>query len=781
MIRKTDIAQECSVVIVESPAKAKTISKYLGENYNVIACFGHIRELPARDGSVCPEQDFLMRWQPTPQAKKHIHTIIDAVKKAKYVYLTTDPDREGEAIAWHIQAILEQEKLLKNIELWRISFNEITKDVLKKAFQYPRQIDLNLVDAYRARRALDYLVGFTLSPLLWRKLPGTRSAGRVQSVALRLICERETEIETFRKQEYWSIEADFGTPERHTFTTQLKKWKNKTLKQFDIPTQEYAQTIVSHLKCLTYRITDVQEKTIHRHPAAPFTTSSLQQEASRKFHLSVSRTMHIAQRLYEGIEVLGDVIGLITYMRTDSVHLSSESVTQARQIIQKLYGPDYVPKKKPLYKSKVKNAQEAHEAIRPTNLNLTPERLTPYLEKAELQLYTLIWNRTLASQMSQAVFQQVTVTVAACDKSAVFKATGTRLVFSGFLKVYGEEPCDDPKKDQKLPDLKPQTLVTLQHIQPNQHFTQPPARYTEASMVKKLEELGIGRPSTYATILKVIQDRNYAFLQKKAFYPEPKGRVLTIFLLKFFQRYVEYTFTAELEDQLDEVAKGLLQWNGLLQNFWQHFSPIVEKTKALRISEVIDVLNKEVSRHFFFLPREQESDTSHLRCPLCSSGVLSIKFGKAGPFMACSQEKCYYTDSLKRTSQEQDLLLGVDPKTSREISLRHGPYGFYVQSTPKHENGSKPYRVALPKKWESHTVSLDIALQLLEMPLPRKVGIHPETGEEISVNIGRFGPYITYKEHHKKRYVSLPKNLDILNVTLQQALEVLNQKPKKKK
>ncbi|MCL2470003.1 MAG: type I DNA topoisomerase [Alphaproteobacteria bacterium] len=794
------------LVIVESPAKAKTINKYLGADYKVLASFGHIRDLPAKDGSVLPEQDFAMSWELGDRAQKHVTEITKAAKAADSIYLALDPDREGEAIAWHVQEILKEKNLLKNKPLQRIAFNEITKKTVLDALAHPRDIDKDLVDAYLARRALDYLVGFSLSPVLWRKLPGARSAGRVQSVALRLIAQRESEIEDFKTREYWNIEGLFKTKTGEQLSAMLTHFKGEKLDKFALGNEAQAIAAQKALEALSYKVDQVEKKQSKRNPYPPFTTSTLQQEASRRLGLGATRTMRLAQQLYEGVDIAGDTVGLITYMRTDGVSLSSEAIEAARQVIGKDFGSSYLPPSPRLYKAKAKNAQEAHEAIRPTNMNLRPQEAARYLETDMLRLYTLIWQRTMASQMANAVLDQVAVDITA-GKEATFRATGSTIVFDGWFAVYQDtrdEDLEQQDDERRLPAVAPQDPLTAEKIAASQHFTQPPPRYTEASLVKKLEELGIGRPSTYASIMQVLQERDYVKLEKKRFIPEDRGRIVTAFLEKFFGTYVEYDFTADLEEELDNIAEGKIPWRKVMQSFWHDFSAAIEKTKDLKITDVINELDEALGPHFF--PAQQDGSDPRL-CALCG-GRMGLKLGKFGAFIGCSNyPTCRNTRPLVVTGSAQEETaaataprqLGHDPKTGMSITVRVGPYGAYVQldqpaaapaqedlppeinpktgkpkraAKKKKEPAPKPKRVSLPKGMDSNFVDLETALKLLA--LPREIGRHPQTGEMITADIGRYGPYIKMGT----RYKSLEASDNLLTVGLDRAVDLLAQPEK---
>jgi DNA topoisomerase I len=760
------------VVVVESPAKAKTINKYLGSDYKVIASYGHVRDLPAKDGSVLPDSDFAMSWEVDGKSEKHVKTIVQAVRGADRLFLATDPDREGEAISWHVREVLRSRRALKDLEVKRVVFNEITKNAVLEAFRKPRDIDRELVEAYLARRALDYLVGFTLSPVLWRKLPGSRSAGRVQSVALRLVCEREAEIEAFKSREYWTVEVEFKTETGQTFTARLTHLDGRRLDRFDLDTEDKARAAADAIIGATgFAVTDIESRQVRRNPFPPFTTSTLQQEASRKLGLAASRTMQIAQRLYEGVDIGGETVGLITYMRTDGVAISAEAIAAARRLIGADFGPEYLPGQPRVYRSPAKNAQEAHEAIRPTDVDRKPAELAAYLDHDQRRLYELIWKRTVASQMASALLEQVTVDIADPTGRLRLRANGSVVLFDGFLALYQEDRDDAPDEESeggRLPGMRKGEGLERGKVVPRQHFTQPPPRYTEASLVKKLEELGIGRPSTYASILQVLQDRAYVRLEKRRFLPEDRGRLVTAFLTSFFERYVEYTFTADLEEQLDEVSGGRIDWKEVLRNFWRDFSTAVDGTKELTISQVLGALDVELGRHFF--PDDGSGRDPRL-CPGCSAGRLGIKLGKFGAFIGCSNyPNCRYTRALalEAEAKENPVVenpLGNDPGSGLPVFLKKGPYGYYVQLGPDGED--KPKRVAVPRSTGPAEVDLDTALRLLA--LPRALGRHPETGETIHAGIGRFGAYIK----HGSTFKSLPADEDVLTIGLNRAVVLL--------
>ena len=761
------------VVVVESPAKARTINRYLGSDYTVVASYGHVRDLPAKDGSVLPDADFAMSWEVDGKSEKHMKAIVQAVRNADGLFLATDPDREGEAISWHVREVLDSRRVLKHLDVKRVVFNEVTRSAVLDAFSRPREIDRELVEAYLARRALDYLVGFTLSPVLWRKLPGSRSAGRVQSVALRLICEREAEIEAFKPREYWTIEVEFKTEAGQTFTARLTHLDGKRLDRFDLDTEAKARAAANAiLRAFGFAVAEIDSRQVRRNPFPPFTTSTLQQEASRKLGLSASRTMQIAQRLYEGVDLAGETVGLITYMRTDGVAISGEAIAAARHLIGGEFGPRYVQDAPRVYRSPAKNAQEAHEAIRPTDLNRKPTDVVRYLDQDQRRLYELIWKRTIASQMASALLEQVAVDIADATARLRLRANGSVILFDGFLALY-QEDRDDTISDEegegtRLPAMRKAERLTRGEVAPSQHFTQPPPRYAEASLVKKLEELGIGRPSTYATILQVLQDRAYVRLEKRRFVPEDRGRLVTAFLTSFFERYVEYNFTADLENQLDDISGGRINWKEVLRNFWRDFSGAVDGTKELTISQVLAALDAELGPHFF---ANDGTGRDPRLCPGCSAGRLSLKLGKFGAFIGCSNYPvCRYTRSLivegEAESSIQETALGPEPATALPVTLKKGPYGHYVQ-LGEGDGDAKPKRVALPRSISPVDVDLETALRLLS--LPRELGRHPETGEPIIAGIGRFGPYIK----HGNTFKSLGIDDDVLTIGLNRAIVLL--------
>ena len=759
------------VVVVESPTKAKTINKYLGSGYRVLSSYGHVRDLPEKDGSVLPEEDFRIIYELLADKRSRIQEIARAVKDARHLYLATDPDREGEAISWHLVAALKELGAINGVDVKRVVFYEITKSAVLEAMRHPRDLDEGLIDAYQARRALDYLVGFTLSPVLWRKLQGSRSAGRVQSVALRLICEREDEIEAFQPREYWTIEGLFATPAGATFNAALARLDGKKLQKFDLASEADARRAVAEIERRSFTVESIEKKQVQRHPAPPFATSTLQQEAARKLGFSAERTMRTAQRLFEGVTLDGETVGLITYMRTDSVHLSGGALAACREQIARRYGERYVPEKPRAYRTRTKNAQEAHEAIRPTEISRTPDQVGRYLDGDQRRLYELIWKRTLASQMASALLDRVVADLASADDQVGFRATGSTIAFDGFLALY-QEGRDDPAQDDDeasaiLPAMAPGDGLRRGEISPKQHFTEPAPRYTEASLVRRLEELGIGRPSTYASIISVLQDRNYVRLESKRFRPEDRGRLVNAFLVAFFDQYVQPEFTAALENRLDDIAAGERHWKQVLREFWDPFDGVVGEVKERRVAEVIEALNELLGPHLF-PPRQDGADPR--RCPLCGVGQLSLKLGRFGAFVGCSNyPECRFTrrlgvkpDAEEADAEAKDRLIGVDPTTREEVRLRRGPYGPYVQRG----HGETLKRCSLPPNLEPADLDLDTALALLA--LPREVGRHPETGEPIEAGINRYGPYIRHD-----RFVRLGPQDDVLSIGMNRAMALL--------
>lgn len=743
-----------SVVIVESPAKAKTINTYLGDTYTVLASYGHVRDLPPKDGSVAPDKDFEMKWLVSPNGKKRMSEIQGALKHADTLILATDPDREGEAISWHIVQELQSKKHLVNKNVQRVTFNEITKSAIQLAFKAPRTLDMDLVDSYMARRALDYLVGFTLSPILWRKLPGAKSAGRVQSVALRLMCERETEIEAFKPREYWNITVPFHK-DGIDFTARLTELNGQKLEKFSLPDEHSATSAKTALGTGPFCVARMEQKSVKRNPYAPFTTSTMQQEASKKLYFAPAKTMQIAQKLYEA--------GYITYMRTDGITLSQDAIGNIRDVIVDTYGTDYLPKSPRMYKSKAKNAQEAHEAIRPTTIQKSPKTLQGTLNADEFKVYNLIWTRTVSSQMESAIIQQTTMILNNEDNTGTLRANGSMITFKGFLSIYDQE-IDEDKADENsriLPIVNNgEVLQTAGDTQATQSFTTPPPRYTEASIIKTMEELGIGRPSTYTSILKVLQDRAYAILEKRRFVPHDRGRIVSTFLSLYFDTYFNYDFTAQLEENLDTVASGDSQWKTVLNDFWQAFSTITTSMMDVNPADIRKAIDTALGDHFF--PTEESR-----KCPSCGTGRIGLNFGKYGAYITCDgYPDCTYSAQLER--QNGDTQSPQYPKTlgvyqDMDLVLKKGPYGFYIElpTTPKVK------RTALPKPIAPESLDFDTAVKLIE--LPRDVGTYPETGENIVAGIGRYGPFLRVGQ----TFVSVPKDDDILDIGINRAVEIV--------
>ena len=751
------------LVIVESPAKAKTINKYLGPDYKVLASYGHVRDLPPRDGSVRPDEDFAMSWEVDAKASKRLSEIAEAAKASDRIILATDPDREGEAISWHVLDVLHQKRVVKDKPVERVVFNAITRSAVTEAMKAPRQIDMELVKAYLARRALDSLVGFNLSPVLWRKLPGARSAGRVQSVALRLVVDREIEIERFITREYWTVEADMtsaGAP----FTARLAIHEGRKLTKFDLGDEAAAAAARQAVISGAFTISAVEKKPARRSPAPPFTTSTLQQEAARKLGFSAQRTMQAAQKLYEGIDIGGETVGLITYMRTDGVQSAPEALQEARQVISGLFGADYLPESARQYRTKARNAQEAHEAIRPTSLARNPGSLR--LEGDLGRLYELIWKRMLASQMESARIERTTVDLSTADGRTGLRATGQVILFDGYLKVY-EEGRDDPEDEDggRLPPLREAAVAEVRETRADQHFTEPPPRYSEASLVRKMEELSIGRPSTYASILSVLRDRSYVRMEKNRFIPEDKGRLVTVFLESFFNRYVEYDFTAALEEKLDQVSAGDLDWKALLREFWGDFQGATQEVLQRSTRDVIEALNTTLGPFLFPSPGGRA-------CPKCGTGELSLKPSRFEPFIGCSNyPECRFTRKFGPPSEEGDTPagdreLGTDPETGQTVFLKSGRFGPFVQLGEE----EKPKRASLPKGWSPEAMDLEKGLRLLR--LPREVGNHPEDGGVILAGIGRYGPFV----QHAGVYANLQGVDEVFEVGVNRAVTLLAEK-----
>ncbi len=747
-----------NLVVVESPAKAKTINKYLGKDYIVLASYGHIRDLPSKNGSVDPEKNFEMQWELDAFSKKYLKEITDAAKESDKIILATDPDREGEAIAWHVKKVLEDKKLLKGKKLERVVFNEITKNAVLNGINNPREIENTLVNAYLARRALDYLVGFNISPILWTKLPGSKSAGRVQSVALKLITEREHEIESFKPEEYWSLNINFQDSKLNLVNSKINIFKNNKIERFTFRDKDSINKASEEIKKKKYKIKDVTSKVFKRNPLAPFTTSTLQQTASGKYGFGASRTMQIAQKLYQGIDIEGDTVGLITYMRTDGTNISKEAVSDFRNFIEENHGAKYLPTTPNSYAGKkAKNAQEAHEAIRPTDIRKKPNNLKKYLSSDQLKLYDLIWSRALSSQMNPAEFDRNSIQIASEDHSIIFNANGSVLKFDGFLKIYSAPENDDDAKNI-LPIVNIGDSVNIKEIIDEQHFTNPPPRYSEASLVKKLEELGIGRPSTYASIISVLSTRNYVELMNKRFHPTDRGKLLSAFLEKLFAKYVDYNFTADLEDQLDDITSGKADYIKVLENFWKDFYSNVGSVKEIRTREVLDMLNESLGDLVFEKDKNDEIDRD---CKACGNGKLSLKNSfRGGAFIGCSNyPDCKFTRPLSKTKASQMINLS-EPKLigqnsfGKNIFLKNGRFGPYLQfeieinekdEKPKKKSKKKKENenlknVSIPKGLNIEDVDLEKAKYLCS--LPKILGEHPDLKENITVNIGRFGPYL---------------------------------------
>ncbi len=751
-----------NLVIVESPAKAKTINKYLGDNYTVLASYGHIRDLPSKNGSVDPDQNFKMEWEVDSFSKKYLKEIIDAAKDSSKIILATDPDREGEAIAWHVKEYLDEKKLLKDKEIERVVFNEITKKAVTHGIENPRQIEPLLVDAYMARRALDYLVGFNISPILWTKLPGSKSAGRVQSVALKLITEREHEIELFKPKEFWTLSINFQDKDKSKITASISQLDGEKIEKFSFKNKEQIEKAISNIKTKKFNITDISSKVVSRNPSGPFTTSTLQQVASSRLGFGASRTMQIAQKLYQGIEIEGDTVGLITYMRTDGTNLSADAVSDFRNFIKKEYGNEYLPENPNNYSGKkAKNAQEAHEAIRPTDINRNPDSVKKYLSSDQQKLYSLIWSRALSSQMETAKFDRNTITIESEDGRTICKSSGSVLKFDGFLKVYSNQTKDDD--EQILPEMS-KGPIDIEALIDEQHFTQPPPRYSEASLVKKLEELGIGRPSTYASIISTIANRGYAEIVNKRFFPTDRGKLISAFLEKLFSKYVDYNFTAGLENQLDEITSGKESWLKVLEMFWKDFNSNVSEVKEKRTREVLDLLNESLGALIFDTDKEGKIVR---KCQLCDTGSLSLKNSfRGGAFIGCSNyPECKFTRPLSKSKAAAQSKL-AEPKflgkheNGNDIFLKNGRFGPYLQYEkvleeiiekvkPKKKKKTKKNKsdlnellknVSIPKGIELESIDLDKAKFLCS--LPKSLGINPENQKEITLNTGRFGPYL---------------------------------------
>lgn len=766
------------LVIVESPAKAETINRYLGDEYKVVASVGHIRNLIRKQGSVQPESDFKMLWETDKNKNKVLKEIIDNTKKSEIIILATDPDREGEAISWHLKEFLEQKNILNSKEIQRVSFNEITKPAVINAMETPRDINVELVNAYKARTALDYLVGFEISPILWKKLSNnSRSAGRVQSVALKLICEREIEIEKFNIEEYWSIIGSFSNNKNETFNGRLTILNSNKLKKMDIKSEKEANTALDKINSYDFKISRIQKKRVKRNPLPPYTTSTLQQDASNKLGFGASRTMSIAQKLYEGINIGSQITGLITYMRTDAVQLSTSSINAIRDEIVNLHGKLYIPKNQRIYKSKAANSQEAHEAIRPTEITRHPKTLIKFLDSDQLKVYELIWKRTISSQMQSAELDETSVDISNFDNSITFRANGSQIKFPGFY-VYKEKEID-----KILPNLVEKENVDVKKVKKEQHFTQPPARYSDATLIKKMEELGIGRPSTYASTIRTLVDRNYIIKDKGRHFPQERGRIVTAFLNNFFGQYIEYDFTAELEKKLDIVSDGKLNYKIFLKEFWKGFKVHLDKMHALERNTITKAIENELSDLFFAsIKNKDKSESADKSCPICSDGNLGLNIGKYGAYISCSNyPKCKFNKQTANNHDpeeteidqifipENDGILGEDPSTGLNVIIKKGPYGIYLQLGEE----KKPKRTSLPKQVDPK--SIDIKKAIAFLALPRLIGKHPETGSDIIAGIGRYGPYIKYDIN----FLSLPADETVINLGLNHAVVLIGENSEK--
>jgi len=764
------------LVIVESPAKAQTINKYLGRDYKVIASVGHIRDLPSKDGAVLPEDDFKMSWEMHKDKEKVINEIKGQLKLADTLILATDPDREGEAISWHLKEILNNKKAVSDKPIQRVVFNEITETAVLNAMKSPREINAELVEAYLARRALDHLIGFSISPILWRKLPGSKSAGRVQSVALKLICEREIEIEKFNIEEYWSISSIFSKESDEEFSARLITINFKKLAKMDIKNGSEANLALKKVNESSFHISKIEKKRVRRNPLAPYTTSTLQQDASNKLGFGASRTMRIAQKLYEGINLGSETTGLITYMRTDGVQLSSQAIQELRNEITNRHGKSFIPEKPRVYKSKAANAQEAHEAIRPTQIHRDPESISDYLDAEQLKLYDLIWKRTISSQMQSAELDETSATISNDDSSILFRANGSQVFFPGFF-VYR-----DREDDKILPILNEKEKLDLKKVDSEQHFTQPPPRYTDASLVKKMEELGIGRPSTYASILQVLINRNYVEKEKGKHIPQERGRILTAFLNNFFGKYIQYDFTADLEKKLDNVSDGKLNYKSLLKEFWDGFKPHLDKMSELERDKILEALESELTELFFPNDTSDDNGQPNRKCPTCSNGKLGLELGKYGAFIGCSNyPECKFTKQIANNQNndenvsndnfmpDNDGVLGLDPETGLKVIIKKGPYGIYLQLGEE----KKPKRTSIPKLVQPNTIDLKKALAFLS--LPRLIGKHPETNQEILAGIGRYGPYLKYDIN----FISIPADETVISIGLNHAVVLIGENSEK--
>ncbi|MDG7056104.1 MAG: type I DNA topoisomerase [Wolbachia endosymbiont of Meromenopon meropis] len=764
-----------ALLIVESPAKAKTIGKYLSKEFKIAASFGHVRDLPVKNGSVDPDNDFAIKYEIIKGAEKHIKEIAKEATKTSDIYLATDPDREGEAIAWNMIEVLKEKKAINDkSQIHRIVFNEITKRAVQDAIKNPREINMDLVRAQQARRALDYLVGFNLSPLLWTKLSGSKSAGRVQSVVLKLICERENEINKFITQEYWNITVEMQNSKNETFFAILSNYDNKKLEKFDIKNKDEVKNLVEEIKSRQYAVKVVERKRIKRNPLPPFITSTLQQDAVNKLYFNIKNVMRIAQNLYEGIDIGGETVGLITYIRTDGFYIADEAINSIRKSIKSIYGDKYLPKHPYQHIKKIKNSQEAHEAIRPTDINRTPDSIKDYLIPEQFKLYDLIWKRTIASQMESAILDQLIFEISSSDQKIILRSSESGIFFDGFYKVYRDDTND---KNESM--LLPVTLIKeseecrLISVNPKQHFTQSPPRYNEASIVKKMEEIGIGRPSTYATMISVLQEREYVILNNKRFIPSSRGKIVTIFLETFFQRFIEYNFTAQMEEKLDLISNGRANWKKELSYFWVPFFNLVNFVKRMTHDEIFSEIHNLVVDWFC---SEEGKKKIGKNCFNCSNGKLKLNFGKTGLFLGCSNyPKCNHTEEIINNDENSEYpkSLGIDDATWQKVMIKKGPFGFYLEFD--NNKSKKKKTISIPKDINVNDIDLNTAIQLLS--LPKLVGQHPETGKEIKVGFGRFGYYIFYDG----RYFSFKKNFkEVLNTQLDEVLQIIAKSPHKK-
>ncbi|NUY39299.1 type I DNA topoisomerase [Wolbachia endosymbiont of Litomosoides brasiliensis] len=759
-----------ALLIVESPAKAKTVSKYLSKEFKVVASFGHVRDLPVRDGSVDPDNNFAIKYEIVEKAEKYVKELVKEASQTSDIYLATDPDREGEAIAWNVIEVLKEKKAINDkSNIYRVVFNEITKRAVQEAIENPRGMNMDLVRAQQARRALDYLVGFSLSPLLWTKLSGSKSAGRVQSVALKLICERENEISKFISQEYWSIKAEMQNRKSETFFAMLSHYDSKKLEKFDIKDKEETKDLVEQIESRQYTVNTVEHRQVRRNPLPPFITSSLQQDAANKLYFNVKNVMRIAQNLYEGIDIGDETVGLITYMRTDGFYIADEAINSIRELIGSLYGDKYLPKSSRQYVKKVKNAQEAHEAIRPTDINRTPDSIKDYLTPEQFKLYDLIWKRTTASQMESAILDQVVVKISSADQKVILRASGSSIFFDGFYKVYKDNI--DGKDESMLPAMREGEECKLISVDLKQHFTQPPSRYSEASIVKKMEEIGIGRPSTYAAIISVLQDREYVTLDNKRFIPSSRGKIVTIFLETFFQRCVEYDFTAQMEEKLDLISNGRADWKKELGYFWVPFFNHVNSVKQMTHDEIFNGIH-DLAVDWFC--SEEGKKEVNKKCLDCHDGILRLNFGKAGVFLGCSNyPTCTHTKEITGNNDNHGYpkSLGIDDVTGHEVVIKKGPFGLYLKFNSESE---KKKAVSMPKDINVSDIDLSTATKLLS--LPKVIGKHPETGKEVKMGLGRFGYYIFYDS----KYFSLKKSSkEVLETQLDEAVQIIVNNPRK--